>query len=96
MKEECPNNKNKFIINKNECIDKCINDDTYIYKYNNKCYQKCPLGIKNNNNFICKIIIICLDDSSFLLYNNSCINECTIKDFLKQKCKINESNIINM
>ena len=37
MTQECPSNKEKLMINKKECIDKCMNGDTYIYKYNNKC-----------------------------------------------------------
>ena len=96
MKKECPMNKNKLLINRKVCIDKCIHDDTYIYKYNNKCYQECPLGIKNSNNFLCENIIICFDNSIYLSYNNSCLNECNIKDFLNLLCKINDVNIKNI
>ena len=52
----CSLNSNKFIIQKNKCINYCINDDTYKYEYNNICYLSCPVGTYsfNNNNYICQ------------------------------------------
>jgi predicted kinase len=47
--ETCPEQYNKIIIKKNKCIDKCKNDDIYLYEYNNTCYDKCP-----NNTYILK------------------------------------------
>ena len=38
----CPLDYNKFIENKNKCIDDCDNDDIYKYEYNNNCYEECP------------------------------------------------------
>ena len=39
----CPNNcfvgKKKYIPEKNECIENCSDDDTYIYEYFNLCYE---------------------------------------------------------
>ena len=56
----CPDLYNKLIVDKNECIDECINDDKYQYLYLNNCYDKCPEGSKNqeNNQFICEKIQI--------------------------------------
>ena len=41
---KCPENFNKLIISKNECIDNCTKDDKYKYEYNNNCYEECPTG----------------------------------------------------
>ena len=38
----CPENYNKYIKNKNKCIDKCRRDSTYRYDLNNSCVKKCP------------------------------------------------------
>ena len=54
-KNECPFNYSKFIDKKMKCIDKCSNDDTYQFEYNNKCVESCPIeAITDNINFICK------------------------------------------
>ena len=36
---ECPQNYNKFISEKNKCIDKCSNDNEYRYEYRNNCLK---------------------------------------------------------
>ena len=50
---ECPTEQSKLIIAKKKCIDKCSNDNTYLYEYNNKCYKECPDNTILENN-ICK------------------------------------------
>ena len=35
----CPNEYNKLIIDKSQCIDKCENDDKYIYENENICLE---------------------------------------------------------
>ena len=35
----CFSKSRKIIIEKKKCIDECTNDDTYIYEYNNICYN---------------------------------------------------------
>ena len=35
----CPENYNKLIINKSECIDNCSKDDIFKYEFNNICYD---------------------------------------------------------
>ena len=42
--DSCPEEYSKLIIQKNKCVNKCKNDDLYIYEYNNICYEKCPNG----------------------------------------------------
>ena len=47
---------NKTILDKNKCTDKCSNDDTDKYEYNNTCYDKCPNDtylLEDNDNLIC-------------------------------------------
>ena len=53
---QCPIDYNKFIEEKNQCIDDCKNDDTYKYLYNGNCLSKCPEGtIHDEGDFLCKI-----------------------------------------
>ena len=47
--DNCTDNYNRFIFEKSKCIDKCENDDTYKYEYNNICYEKCPKGTINSS-----------------------------------------------
>ena len=54
---ECPTEQNKLIIERKKCIDKCSNDNIYIFEYNNKCYIKCPDNTILENN-TCKDIQI--------------------------------------
>ena len=36
--------EDKYIKDKEKCIDECYNDDYYKYEYNKKCYNQCPEG----------------------------------------------------
>ena len=38
--QECPNEMNKLIIDKNECVNNCSNYN--LFEYNNSCYKLCP------------------------------------------------------
>ena len=38
----CPEKYNKYIKNKNKCINKCKRDSLYRYDLNNSCVEKCP------------------------------------------------------
>ena len=49
----CPENYNKSIIERKECITDCYIDNVYKYNFNNTCYKECPEGTKNNS-FICE------------------------------------------
>jgi len=64
---ECPNNFNKLIENKDKCIDKCINDDIHRLEYKNKCVSECPKKTKVENS-------ICID--LYCNYYNLEQNEC--------------------
>ena len=49
-------NSQKFIIEKDLCLDKCSVDNEYKYEYDNYCYEKCPNNTKDDGNYVCKII----------------------------------------
>ena len=52
--ENCTGKYNKLIYGKSQCLDECGNDNTYIYEYNNICYDNCPKGtVKSSKNNIC-------------------------------------------
>ena len=55
--EQCPEEANIFIKNKNKCIDNCLNDDKYKYQYNSECFEECPNGTTFNG-------ILCKEDNS--------------------------------
>ena len=49
----CPQ-KYKLIIDTNKCIDKCKNDDLYIFEFNNTCYTECPNGaVRISEDYLC-------------------------------------------
>ena len=76
--ELCDTNLNKFISEKNKCINNCYNDDTYIYEYENICYTTCPTGTYFNNDYK-----ICHDSipPGYYLYDesNKILKKCNIK-----------------
>jgi hypothetical protein len=48
--EKCPNDYNKLIIEKNQCIDKCERDSIYKYEINNICYDFYNYELINKEN----------------------------------------------
>ena len=82
-KNTCPENYKKLIQQKKKCIDKCKNDDIYIYEYNNICFEKCPNGTN-----IIETLFICFDstnnnkDSIIASFKNKIING-ELDDILK-------------
>ena len=73
MVNECSNacfqDNNKKIIEKEICIDKCKNDDTYRYEYNNVCVQNCP-----QNFFI--LDFVCMKNCPLGYYSNTKCIKC--------------------
>ena len=49
----CPKNYKYYIPSKNQCIDKCFNDDVYVNTYNGNCVIECPTGLIPDANGIC-------------------------------------------
>ena len=38
--DQCPIERSKLIVDKNECVEECINE--YKFEFDNKCYLECP------------------------------------------------------
>ena len=56
------NSNSKFIIEENECIQNCFNDEIYKFEYNSICYTSCPKRTHNSSNqlYLCeKDILTC-------------------------------------
>lgn len=52
----CPEAYNYLIKDKFRCINNCINDEEYQYRYCEECFKECPNNTKDDNDFICKDI----------------------------------------
>ena len=51
---QCPTQHSLLIKDKKKCIDKCFNDNEYIYQFNYECLKECPEDTILDENF-CKI-----------------------------------------
>ena len=85
---ECPDNFNKLIFEKNQCIDQCNKHFYYNYEFQNKCYHECPKNISyissDKNNF-CEII--CTKDKPFEIKEEQiCTDFCGINDMNNNLC----------
>ena len=91
---ECPKEHNKLILEKNKCIDNCINDNIYKFEYENICYKECPNGtapILNNKNLCqlkCEGNLLYVD-----LINKKCLENCHPIDFFNKKCGLFNPNL---
>ena len=92
-KNQCPENYNKLILEKNKCIDECFNDNIYKYEYKNKCYKSCPEGteILVNNSHICELK--CQNSIYIDLKNKTCLEKCEINDFFSGNCGLLEPTL---
>ena len=51
----CPDEAKFFIKGKNKCLDDCIKDDVYKFKYKGECLEQCPEStFVINNDYICR------------------------------------------
>ena len=71
----CPENYNKLIISKYQCIEYCTKDDKYKFEYNHNCYESCPIGthLGEDNNFLCQDNLNC-NQSYFNYAQTECIS----------------------
>ena len=56
---QCPLDYNKYIKEKNQCIDDCKKDDIYRFLYNGLCLKNCPNSTNSNilnegDDYLCK------------------------------------------
>ena len=88
---ECPEEYNKLIFEKNECINKCDEDDNYKYEFRKKCYKECPEESKNNtsnNNYYCEAV--CTEEYPFeYLSTQECLEFCSIYEIQNKLCILN-------
>ena len=92
-KLECPKKYDKLILEKNQCIDNCIEDDIYKYELGKKCVIKCPSNTEENNYF-CNIK--CTKEFPFeLIETQECISSCSIIERQKKICRSNYIEINN-
>ena len=89
--QKCPEDYEKIILEKNECISSCANDNKYKYEFKKRCYEMCPLvvsmnrvknvianGISYNKDF-CKPI--CTKGIPFeLIRTQECLQKCPIDE----------------
>ena len=92
--EDCPEEYNKLIYNKRECIKKCEEDDEYKYEFRKRCYKHCPEGsiqtenYTSLNKYYCKAV--CSEDKPFeILLTQECVEICTTKDLINNLCILN-------
>ena len=79
LDNNCPQNRNKVILEKKKCIDECKNDNIYINEYNNICYKNCPVGYTPKNN-ICVAETEEIETNKNLDTENEQTNEITNKE----------------
>ena len=54
---QCPLDFNKYIEDKNQCVEDCKDDETYKYLYNGICFKSCPEGTQDEDgDYICRQI----------------------------------------
>ena len=58
----------KIILEKEKCISSCLEDENYLYEYNNICYRECPQGtyLLSGSDYKCDI-----DPEGYYLDSNS-------------------------
>ena len=94
--KKCPDNKNKLVDKKGECIDNCSKDDLYKYEYNNKCYSyNITNYTQSNTNDITKENIEKTQESEIHYINTYYVNENKILDENNDKIIEYMSNELN-
>ena len=100
--EQCPEEYNKLIENKKECVSSCQNNE-YKFEFHNRCHEKCPLNSTERNNtkelekflingeYFCKHI--CTEEFPFeLILSQQCLNNCDTRDIINGLCILNYQN----
>ena len=88
---ECPEEYNKLILDKNQCIGNCQFDEIYKYEFRNKCYSICPDNTQISDlkkNYYCDPI--CSKERPFeIIEYQECVNNCSISEFNQKICRLN-------
>ena len=97
---ECPNQYDKLIDDKRECVSNCNKDDDYKFEFKKHCYSSCPLNSAErinineveifslNSRYFCKPI--CSKEVPFEMINTQeCVKCCDFKDIINKSCILN-------
>ena len=87
----CPEEYNKLIYDKNECVKSCEDDNDYKYEFKKMCYIEYPERSKKQeidsqkNPYYCEVI--CSEDKPFeFLSTQECIKNCPISQIKQKLC----------
>ena len=87
--DKCPNNYSKLIQGKTQCITD-FTDSFNKYEYKGICYEDCPSGTKRLNNYTCKEINICTNETFYIIIETGeCTKNCSAIDYFNYVCKLN-------
>ena len=99
----CPEDYNKLIEDKKECISRCEKDNKYKYEFKSKCYSQCPSNSMKrennddfpyfslNKNYFCKPI--CNEDNPYeIIYAQECVRNCDFKEIKNKSCILQYKN----
>ena len=92
LSNECPIDYNKLIPEKKECLKNCTDDENYQFEYNNICYKELPdiTDISFDSTYSKE------DYSNTYIYTSlettEYIQECTVIEYMKGNCIINNYN----
>ena len=84
----CPEEYNKLIPIKNECIDNCEKDDIYKYEFRKICYEKCPFPNSTLSNITkCFCEAVCSKEFPYkLIKTQECLKNCEFNDLMNNLC----------
>ena len=98
--QECPDEFNKLIEDKRECVSNCKKDNYYKYEFRKHCFKECPYnstlrknikeleGFNIDKKYFCKPI--CNEESPFeILYTQVCVKNCDINSIIDKTCILN-------
>ena len=101
--------KKKYVEEEKKCLEECINDPIYKYKYEDYCYDQCPEGTHElpTNQYECeKNQILCNENEKYPYFNlesNKCVKSCGLIEFFNNRCingidslKVQQRNIHNI
>ena len=90
----CPQSHSKLILERNECVNKCEEDNIYKYEFRKRCYEQCPENSTEvedntvNNKYFCKPL--CPEETPFEhILTQECVKNCPIKDLKLKKYRLN-------
>ena len=80
----CPEEYNKLIIDRRECVKNCELNDINKYEFGNKCYPQCPKESKESidNKYYCEAF--CDEDKPFVIVETQkCVEWCSLDEISK-------------